>query len=1176
MSKEAEFVASLWNKLNEYLNKYAVNGHKLIAKPPNSVEIKGKVPDIVISDVKGVPQLIIETKRKVEGKPGENLLNPLGPVPIAQAVCYAALALEEYNLKRTPLFAVANKDSLILFKGIERDVLGEIVDTEKCLEPKRSAEDWVSALKQGGLAKLLDEYIVKRIEHPLRDESLKVLFEHVGKWLAGPNIPNAKFYSVFIEQLRSSIESLHEYVRSAVKNEILKNGEYFQRLFDKAVKAGYQYGLLSSGLLELRCPENSRVLCEYLKEKIEEGLAKTGKPKPEKVYELLSSLSGKGVKDLCDEVGKTKGIDTRYIPLCRESKKVEDLISFDNLTKMMTYVLANKILAYKVLELHYEGHIPQLKPVRLGEDVAVGSKKIRISSTSDVIEVLNSVFRLASSNIERAIGVKDFKPIFETGLYDEIVLGGAESINRVNALIDLADSWKEVLKSLPGIVGYVYENLLPPRERHQLGQFYTPPYIARLIVRWTVRSKDDRVLDGGCGSGTFLIEAYKRLLWLKFKKDYDKSEYPSCKEGYNENQEVLDQLYGVDINAFASHLAGIHLMLMEPGCPISKLHIYTNDYFALSRRMLGSSELSEGFDAVIGNPPYTRWVEVPEETRKLIEKQLSKELKDYDLKADVMRGREPGVYVYWVMHAAKNLLKDRGRIGMIISNTWLQTDYGVDFGKFLLDNFRLVALIDLSFRLFDALISTVILLAEKEPDENARNNNTVTLIRVPPGVGGGDLDAGKALESALGCVENSIKGDGSIDAEALARCREKHGIWFRQVRQGEMPRDRKWISLFFADVEDVVNTLKKLADEGKLMIRLGEWFEPSRGNSTYSVWALSHKKRPDLGAKDFFYFSEHKIDDWDTKIKGFRVAVKRYLVPAITRAQYIKTFTFTRGDWERIRKSDGGRRDAYILVLHEERGKLPEPLRKYVEWGEKECRTRIRGTRGGGKICSQAEACKARAKAGSEQFYGWYDLGGYEPTPLMAIRQSRYKPQFFLVDYPFVTYDAIIAFIPKVRITYPFEVKGEVKGDTTLGEKEVKALMAYLNSTFSWIWLEWNGRYIAKGPQGLEVSFVKLMPILNVKAIDQTRVNKLAQLFEELEDRARRLMTQPDSGEEDEEVGGTKLEMFKALKPHFQNIDREIAEILGITVDVEWLWTKAWEMMERRIEGAEGSARPGA
>jgi len=88
------------------------------------------------------------------------------------------------------------------------------------------------------------------------------------------------------------------------------------------------------------------------------------------------------------------------------------------------------------------------------------------------------------------------------------------------------------------------------------------------------------------------------------------------------------------------------------------------------------------------------------------------------------------------------------------------------------------------------------------------------------------------------------------------------------------------------------------------------------------------------------------------------------------------------------------------LVLHEPREKLPQPLQEYIRWGETECRTQIRGTRGGGRICSEAEACKAREKAGKPYFYGWYDLGGFIPTPIMAIRQSGYHPQFFLVTMP--------------------------------------------------------------------------------------------------------------------------------------------------------------------------------
>jgi len=1180
MSREAEFTTLLWDRLKHYLKTYTVNGHKLIAKEPNSVTFRGKVPDIVIADTKGIPQLIIETKRKIEGKPAEELLNPLGPAPIAQAVCYAALAIEEYRLSRSPLFATANRDALILFKGIDRNDLDKIVNVEVCLEPKKTPEDWIKALMPGGLEILLKNYIIDRVEYSLKDESLKKLFEYVGKWLVQTPIPPTVFYKVFVSQLRSSIENLHEYIRDAVKTRIVDNKEYFVKLFNKAKEVGYPLGLLSKGLLELRCPSHSKKICEYLKEVIERELSKLKTVTPEEAFEILSGISRKHVVELCSEVRKAKGMDTSSIPLCREPKRVEDLISFDNLTRMMAYVLANKILAYKILELHYGEHLTPLKPVRYGETVKVNDREFHIGSPNDLIDYLNYVFNYASSKLEKVLGIKDFSPIFRAELYDEIVLSGIESIDRVNAIIDLIDGWKRELKYLPGIIGYVYEGLLPPKERHQLGQFYTPPAIARLITKWAIRSGSDRVLDAGCGSGTFLIEAYKRLLKLKFNKDYDKGQYPSCTERYNEHQEVLNQLYGVDINAFASLTTSIHLMLMEPRCSIFKLNVETRDYFTLKKGTWAFGEVTKEFNAVIGNPPYTRWVEIPDETKDRILGMLGDELTRYDLKADVRRGREPGIYVYWIIHAAKNLLKENGRISMIISNMWLQTDYGIDLGRFLLDNFRIIALIDLSFRLFEALISTVIILAEKEANKDARDNNIVTLIRVPPKIKDEELDlekAGKILDEALYAIENSIKSDGSIDVESLTKCQREYGIQFTRLKQRGIPRDRKWISLFFAKIEDLLDELEK----HPLTVKLGGWFEPSYGNALYlclSSWGIVRGVR-NLGSKDFFYFSENKVDEWDKKIKGFKQAIQRFLVPAITRSQYVNTFTFTKSDWESIEREG---KDAYIFVCHELRDSLPKQVQEYIKWGETECRTKIRGTRGGGRVCSEAEACKARAKY-TQIFRGWYDLGGCLPTPLMTVYQPRYHPQFFYAkiskDWSLVTYHAVITFIPKVKLVvedsiidpkvyikqYPSLSSIGIRPDVELNEIELKALLAYFNSTFVWTWLEQNARYIAKGPLGLEVNILRDMPLLSVKNLGRRDVEELARLFDELEDNAKQLTKEE----------GTKLKMFEALKPYFQKIDQKITEILGMPIDVEWLWNSAWEMMERRVRSARGHMRPG-
>jgi len=42
------------------------------------------------------------------------------------------------------------------------------------------------------------------------------------------------------------------------------------------------------------------------------------------------------------------------------------------------------------------------------------------------------------------------------------------------------------VERLGDITGYIYEDLIPAEERHQMGQFYTPQPIAELIARWCI------------------------------------------------------------------------------------------------------------------------------------------------------------------------------------------------------------------------------------------------------------------------------------------------------------------------------------------------------------------------------------------------------------------------------------------------------------------------------------------------------------------------------------------------------------------------------------------------------------------------------------------------------------------------------------------------------------------
>lgn len=63
------------------------------------------------------------------------------------------------------------------------------------------------------------------------------------------------------------------------------------------------------------------------------------------------------------------------------------------------------------------------------------------------------------------------------------------------------------------VLKILYESLIDRDERHGLGEYYTPDWLAAKVVRSAVdRPDEQRVLDPACGSGTFLFHAIRRFL----------------------------------------------------------------------------------------------------------------------------------------------------------------------------------------------------------------------------------------------------------------------------------------------------------------------------------------------------------------------------------------------------------------------------------------------------------------------------------------------------------------------------------------------------------------------------------------------------------------------------------------------------------------------------------------
>jgi methylase of polypeptide subunit release factors len=106
---------------------------------------------------------------------------------------------------------------------------------------------------------------------------------------------------------------------------------------------------------------------------------------------------------------------------------------------------------------------------------------------------------------------------------------------------DLRKIDEDLLKQL-------YQNLVEPETRHELGEFYTPDWLAELTLREIAYQPGQSLLDPACGSGTFLFTALRRLS-------------DQGMVGQKLVDFALDNIVGMDIHPLAVTIAKINYML---------------------------------------------------------------------------------------------------------------------------------------------------------------------------------------------------------------------------------------------------------------------------------------------------------------------------------------------------------------------------------------------------------------------------------------------------------------------------------------------------------------------------------------------------------------------------------------------------------------------------------------
>ena len=171
--------------------------------------------------------------------------------------------------------------------------------------------------------------------------------------------------------------------------------------------------------------------------------------------------------------------------------------------------------------------------------------------------------------------------------------------------------WAYNFKYIPiELISAIYETFLDD-DRRRNSAYYTPPEIVDFVLNevlpFETKPQNIKILDPACGSGIFLVEAYRRLVTLQ--------QHARTGENltFDELRDLLmGAIYGVDLSEDAIQVAAFSCYLalldfLEPKSiweevrfpTLKGTNLFVNDFFDLEAPFN-----EQRYDIIVGNPPW--------------------------------------------------------------------------------------------------------------------------------------------------------------------------------------------------------------------------------------------------------------------------------------------------------------------------------------------------------------------------------------------------------------------------------------------------------------------------------------------------------------------------------------------------------------------------------------------
>lgn len=284
--------------------------------------------------------------------------------------------------------------------------------------------------------------------------------------------------------------------------------------------------------------------------------------------------------------------------------------------------------------------------------------------------------------------------------------------------------------------GRLFEQFLSATMRGKdLGQYFTPRTIVKLGVKLARLGTEDRVLDGCCGTGGFLIEALAEM-WGKVKSNHSLT---AAQRQERLNDIADEQIFGIDIgnSPNLARIARLNMYLHGDGGS----RIYSLDALDLEmlnedgdtaeliaeradlKNLIGTIHVNESpilaeairFDVVLTNPPFSKVYDRHKESDSRI-------LEQYTF-AGAKRSVSAKLLFFEMYH---RYLKVGGRLVSVIDDGFLSSKDHRGFRDALRRLYVIKAVISLpgdAFQRSDARVKTSFIVLEKRDPAQPRSSD---------------------------------------------------------------------------------------------------------------------------------------------------------------------------------------------------------------------------------------------------------------------------------------------------------------------------------------------------------------------------------------------------------------------------------------------------------------------